>query len=219
MKNDRPIGFEALHEELEGIIEAYPPPFIYMNDTTSSRLTSSIVQELLRKRMEVTRDPGPSKPFAWAYLNAAATFTPRILYDTIINGLTQWTPDWETGCANWSPNNSQQRWNDSFDSFATGLRAVNTHLRNSNLLNGEVNSQPPTSPRKKKGPAKGSRKGKEKALEDVAALSLKDVEDITFAIFIDQADRLKDNLPELLVPLTRLGEIVRLLTRNYPIPT
>lgn len=54
-------------------------------------------------------------------------------------------------------------------------------------------------------PAEGNDKGKHKATE----------EEPTMVLLIERAERLKDNLPELTVPLTRLAELVSSLVYSH----
>lgn len=171
------LGYEELCDELSTLIAIYPPPFIYINDTICPRLTSSIVASLLDK-IDST-DPGPSKRVHFAKVNAVACFTARLLYDSILNALTKWSPDWNDGCANWSLEGDTQRFNENFDGFIHGLRAVSSHLREK---------------------ARGNGKGKERMKLEADGVRL--------VIVVEHAERLKETLPELLVPLTRLAELV-----------
>ncbi|EDR09875.1 uncharacterized protein LACBIDRAFT_318149 [Laccaria bicolor S238N-H82] len=45
----------------------------------------------------------------------------------MINSLARWTPQWEDGVVNWGADNGV-RWNDTFDGFVHGLRAVHAYL-------------------------------------------------------------------------------------------
>ena len=82
----------------------------------------------------------------------------------MINSLASWTPQWGDGAVNWGPDNGV-RWNDTFDGFVHGLRAVHAYL------------------------------GKGKENEG----------DVRLVIVVERAERL---IPELMVPLTRLAELV-----------
>lgn len=42
-----------------------------------------------------------------------------------------------------------------------------------------------------------------------------DAEDVRLVILVEQAERLKETLPDLVVPLTRLAELVRAIFRFY----
>ncbi|KAG6901780.1 hypothetical protein C0995_008026 [Termitomyces sp. Mi166 len=173
------LGYEELCDELSTLIANFPPPFIYINDTVCPRIAGSIVATLLDK-IERT-DPGPSKRVHFAKVNAVACFTARVLYDSILNALTKWDPDWNDGCANWSLEGDTQRYNENFDGFIHGLRAVSSYLREK---------------------VKGKGKGKERMKSEV--------DDVRFVIVVERAERLKETLSELLVPLTRLAELTQL---------
>ena len=171
---DAYIGYESLVDELSTLVSISPPPFIYVNDSTSPRLTSSVLSTLFKS---FTLDPGPSsRRVHYAQVNGIACFTPRLFYDNVLNALTEWTPDWELGCANWG--HETERWNEHFDSFLHGLRAARKYLQDN-----------------------AKRKDKEKARGQ-------DYDGVRFVIVVEHAERLKENLPELIVPLTRLAELV-----------
>jgi hypothetical protein len=118
-------------------------------------------------------------PTYYAHVNAVACFTARLFYDAVLNALAGWKPSWETGCQIW-PGDDTQRYNDGIDSFLHGLRR----------LCGELTGGPPS-----------HGKGKGKA---VASSS----EDPTMVLLIERAERLYESLPDLLIPLTRLAELV-----------
>ncbi|KAG6914474.1 hypothetical protein DXG01_017051 [Tephrocybe rancida] len=173
------LGYEDLCAELSTLVANFPPPFIYINDTTCPRLTGLIVGEILDRIEDV--NPGPSKRVHYAKVNAVVCFTARLLYDSILNALTRWNANWADGCANWGLEGHTQRFNEHFDSFIHGLRAVNVHLRD-----------------KVDGKGKGKEKMRPKS------------EDVRLVIVVERAERLKETLPDLLVPLTRLAELTQL---------
>ncbi|KAG6839865.1 hypothetical protein C0991_010999 [Blastosporella zonata] len=175
------FGYEELCAELSTLVSSFPPPFIYINDTTCPKLTGSIIGTFL-DGINAT-DPGPSRRVHHAKVNGVACFTPRLLYDSILNALAKWNAEWTDGCANWSVEGDPQRFNEHFDSFIHGLRALSVHLREK---------------------AKGKGKGKEK--EGMQT----DADDVRLVIVVERAERLKETLPELLVPLTRLAELTQL---------
>jgi len=71
-----------------------------------------------------------------------------------------------------------ERYNENVDAFVHGLRAVSAELS-----------------------ASGKGKGKGKEQEGMG-------EEVRLVIMVERAERLKDNLPDLVVPLTRLAELV-----------
>ncbi|RDB16484.1 Origin recognition complex subunit 5 [Hypsizygus marmoreus] len=173
------LGYEQLHAEVSTLVASYPPPFLYINDTTSPRVSGAVIGSILEEIQN--KQPGPSKRVHFARINAIACFSARLLYDSILNSLTRWEPSWNDGCANWHLEDDEQRWNENFDGFIHGLRAVSTYLR-------------------RKSTGKG--KGKEK-------MSVDD-EDVRLVIVVERAERLRETLPELMVPLTRLAELTQL---------
>ncbi|KAI6047012.1 OPT oligopeptide transporter protein-domain-containing protein [Pisolithus marmoratus] len=121
-------------------------------------------------------------PTCYARINAVACFHARIFYDTVLNALAEWEPTWESGCQTW-PGEDGVKYNDSIDSFLHGLRR----------LSAEHGTNPPSR-------SKG--KGKAKAKTSSA-------EEPSMVILIERAERLCENLPELIVPLSRLAELAR----------
>ncbi|KAG5342190.1 hypothetical protein C0989_004928 [Termitomyces sp. Mn162] len=173
------FGYEELCDELSTLIANFPPPFIYIYDTACPRITGSTIATLLDRI--VSTDPGPSKRIHFAKVNAIACLTARLLYDSILNVLAKWSPDWNDGCPNWSLEGDTQRFNENFDGFIHGLRAVSSHLRDKSKVKG---------------------KGKERMKSEA--------DEVRLVIVIECAERLKETLPELLVPLTRLTELTQL---------
>jgi hypothetical protein len=124
--------------------------------------------------------PG-APPTLYARVNPVACLTPRVFYDTVLNALAEWRPSWENGCQVW-PGDDSQRYNESIDSFLHGLRRLRLERTGD--------------PSKRKG------KGKAKAVAS------ENERDPSMVILIERAERLSEGLPELIVPLSRLGELV-----------
>lgn len=178
-------GYANLGYELSELVASYPPPFVYVHDPHTTRIaTTTVVSTLSTLRKNGTN-------IAFAHVNAVACFTPRLLYDTALNAFAGWSPSWEDGCANWiGPlEGTSQRFNESFDGFTHGIRAVYNEV----LL-------------KYKGSTING-KGKHKAM--VERLS-----DLRLVLVIEDAQRLKENMPDILAPLTRLHELVSLCHCN-----
>ncbi|KAF7971160.1 hypothetical protein HWV62_21982 [Athelia sp. TMB] len=121
---------------------------------------------------------GDSPRIRFAHINAMVCFTARAFYDKALNALAGFQPNWEDGSENWS-DESGQRWNESVDGFVHGLRAVYADAVNTGK-EGEGSQQT------------GDRMGGS---------------DVRMILVIERAERLKDTLPDLLVPLTRLTEL------------
>lgn len=157
-------GYESFATLVTDLLATSPPPFIYIHDATTSRITSSVVSSVL--------DALPNEPpIRHATVNASTCFVARLLYDAVIQKLANWTPTWESGCQLWG----DQRWNDNFDAFIHGLREISTERSKSSATKTKGQTVQPT---------------------------------LKMAIVIERAEKLKDYLPDLLVPLTRLAESV-----------
>lgn len=171
--------------EIATLIFTAPPPFIFVHDPVCLRDTTSAIESAL-----ISEENGTAH-VQHVVANGISCFAPRLLYDYIINSLADWSVEWYEGCANWSLPSSSGRWNDSFDSFTRGLRALHSHIRS---IRAKAES--------KKNREMKKDKGKKRQVEgDVE-------EEVRFAIIIEHAERLRNNMPDLLVPLTRLAELV-----------
>jgi origin recognition complex subunit 5 len=183
-------GNDVLVSQLIALITTSPPTFTYLHDPQTARSTASLVNTLISSLSAIDAKCFPSDDdtvpiIAAAQVNAVACFSPRLFYDTTFNRLAKWRPRWEDGCENW-PGGAVGgvRYNDSLDGFLHGLRALETQLRGD-----ETKMQ---SPRKDRGKTRA---------QNVARA-------VKMILVIYHAERLKESLPELLVPLTRLAELV-----------
>ena len=175
------VGYEKVVDEIYTLVSLYPPPFIYINDPVSPRVTAEVVDYTL-KTLDVS--PRPSTKIRYAKVNAISCFSARLLYDSILNTLSRWNASWDNGCTNWNTGN-EERWNENFDGFIHGLCALHAQLSGGEGERFE----------------NGKGKEKEKKLEGG--------EEVRLVIVIERAERLKETLPDLIVPLTRLAELVR----------
>ncbi|THV00858.1 hypothetical protein K435DRAFT_818207 [Dendrothele bispora CBS 962.96] len=146
--------------QVVSLIQLSSFPFIFVNDLTSARLTAtSLIANLdAKQNIQTVR------------IDAIVCFTPRLIFDTVINGFTHWEPSWDDGCMNWSPDDQQlnKRYNDSLDAFLHGLKDMQSHLSKKNQI-------PPR-----------------------------------MVLVVEYPERLKEGMPETLVPLTRLRELSNL---------
>jgi origin recognition complex subunit 5 len=154
-----PPGYESFATLFTDLLTTSPPPFIYVHDVATPHITSKALSSVLAALPD-------EPPFLHAIVNASTCFTARLLFDTAIRKLTNWTPTWESGCLLWG----DQRWNDSFDGFIHALRAISAER---SKTRGQ-STQP--SPK--------------------------------IAIVIERAAGLKEHIPDLIVPLSRLAESV-----------
>jgi len=157
-------GYESFANLFTELLTTSPPPFIYIHDVAAPHITSRVVSSVLTTL--------PDKPpFLHAIVNASTCFTARLLYDTVIRKLADWTPTWESGCQLWG----DQRWNDNFDGFIHGLRAISMERSKRSAAKTRGQTVQPTP---------------------------------KMIIVIERAESLKEYLPDLLVPLSRLAESV-----------
>lgn len=183
-------GNEPLVLELATLLTTYPPPFVHIHDHHTPRLTGALLRHLLKGLSDIDASAFSTSEnvprLAVAHLDAIACFTPRLFFDNALNQLARWRPTWEEGCENWGSENAL-RYNDSLDGFIHGLQALKDEI----LVEGDETPA-------KKGRGK---KGKGKEVESQKP-------EVRLVLVVEHAERIKDNVPDLLVPLTRLAEIV-----------
>ncbi|PPQ85121.1 LOW QUALITY PROTEIN: hypothetical protein CVT25_004221 [Psilocybe cyanescens] len=176
-------GYEHISYELGTLLSTHPPPFIYIQDTEALTIALGAIDALLRDLAKISPSECPSK-LHYARVDSVACFTSRLLYESVINSIVGWEPDWEDGCENWAAAEGDVRWNKNLDSFLHGLQTAHHHLS-----------------RKNGASAGSSSKGKGKQIDS-------GYDNVRLVIVIERVERLKDTLPELVVPLTRLAELV-----------
>lgn len=183
------FGYEIVVDQLETLLTSYPPPFMFVYDPEAPRITSSVVRSVLQSLSNPPSAPQlSSKQLTYACINAIACFTPRLFYDTVLNALVRWNPRWEDGCANWSSAGVEaQRWNENLDTFLRGLRAICSEMETTSNNSAK-------------------RKGKARATPS----NLIQEDGYRLVLVVERAERFKENLQDLLVPLTRLAELVSL---------
>jgi origin recognition complex subunit 5 len=178
MASEHP-GYEPLAAEISSLFSARAPPFLYVNDPVSPRTTAFVVNSVLSS---IAHSSDASSRVYHAQVNAITCFNPRILYDTILNQLAEWEVKWADGCTNWT-GDDDQRWNENLDGFLHGLMAVHSFILRRNQA--------------------ASSKGKFKQTD--ADLT---TDSGQIVIVVERAERLSDQMPDLVVPLTRLAELV-----------
>jgi origin recognition complex subunit 5 len=182
-------GNDILISQIITVVTTCPPTFTYLHDPYTTRITASLVNALIASLSAVDAIPEDDiiPTIASAQVNAVACFTSRLFYDTTLNRLAKWHPRWDDGCNNWPGGSAGVRYNDSLDGFLHGLRVLHAQL----------------------GDAEAGRTPHKSRLK--VRMQKKTVK---MVLIIERAERLKESLPELLVPLTRLAELVRPLTIN-----
>lgn len=168
-------GYQDVIQELNDLLHAYPPPFIYVNDPITPRISASLIRSTLDKEHS-TQD---TRLYS-ASVDASICFTQRLFYDTVVNSLTSWSPDWADGCNNWAgPSDTQgNRDSGSLDGFLSTLQSFFSTLGAPDMGSGQITAT--------------------------------DTQETRLIIFIEHAERLKETMPDLMVPITRLAELVSL---------
>ncbi|KIK67508.1 hypothetical protein GYMLUDRAFT_874867 [Collybiopsis luxurians FD-317 M1] len=152
--------------QIVSLLQLCPPPFVYINDPIAPKYT---IQSLLASLKSLESSSEPLR-LGLVHIDGIACFTPRLLYDSILNGLAGHKPAWEDDCRNWNWSGDNQEHNigianASLDAFLHSL------------------------------------KGLHKALQGA---------DWRFAVIIEKPEKLKERMPDLVVPLTRLAELTQL---------
>ncbi|PPQ63747.1 hypothetical protein CVT24_004256 [Panaeolus cyanescens] len=181
-------GYELFSDELTTLISTFPPPFIYVHDQESLPITCRVTDALLNNISLGESSVQPGAKVKHTRVDGISCFTTRLFYEAVINGLVGHQADWEEGCSNWAPEEDLGvRWNENLDTFLHGLRAVHRHLCKQNGISSTSNT--------------ASDKGKDKQSQ---------YDNVRLVIVVERIERLRDNLPELIVPLTRLAELARI---------
>ena len=189
-------GYHDLISQVTQLVITFPPPFVFVNDPTTPRITSNILRSILDACSQISQD---ATNIRFAHVNAVACFTTRIFYDTVLNALARWKAKWEDGCENYPGDGSGHRWNDSVDGLVRGLRTIYAKMSEAD----------PEATRKID--LKGKGKQTNSSIDDPL------VGNSRMVLVIERAEKLKETLPDLLVPLTRLAELVSLFS-SLPAP-
>ena len=185
-------GNDTLIPQIITLVTTCPPTFTYVHDPYTTRITASLVNALISSLSAVDAksfapEDSMITTIASAQVNAVACFTSRLFYDSTLNRLAKWHPRWDDGCDNWPGGSAGVRYNDSLDGFLHGLRVLHAQLSDSEA-----------------GPTSHRSRLKTRTQKNT----------VKMVLIIERAERIKESLPELLVPLTRLAELVRRLITN-----
>lgn len=188
-------GYEDVVFDLSSLLTNYPPPFIYIHDPQSIQVTSDIVAGLLGDLSLSSESDARSSSGAGTSTtkicvgraDARACFSQRLLFKRLMHTLIdQEEQDWNDGLPKSDTlTNGELRWNENLDSFLQGLRVARNRLLAEHVQHSN-------------GGGKG--KGKEKATQYT---------DVRLVLLVEHAERLKESMPEMLVPLSRFRELVR----------
>lgn len=185
------LDYEQFSNDLSFLLTSSPPPFIYIQSMQALRTTCAVVQDILRD-VSCQRRYEDQPNIHYAVVDAMACFTARLIFERIIHSLAGWEPKWKEGCAVWAmeaQGDVDVRWNENLDTFLHGLRACHKYLSR-RFADNENTS--------------GKEKGKQREGIDDQTV------DVRLVVVVERAERLKEDYPDLLVPFTRLAELVRL---------
>ncbi|KZP22257.1 hypothetical protein FIBSPDRAFT_859838 [Athelia psychrophila] len=166
-----------LISQVASLITSYPPSFIYINDPTNPRISSLALRSLLEGCSKLST--GESSRVRFAHVNAVACFTARVFYDTALNALADFQPSWEEGSENWNRADG--------NGGGVGMRwndSVDGFVHGLRAVHADAVDM-------------GRDKGK----------GMNGGVDVQMVLVVERAERLKETLPDLLVPLTRLAEL------------
>ncbi|KAN0130085.1 Origin recognition complex (ORC) subunit 5 C-terminus domain containing protein [Lactarius tabidus] len=177
-------GNDILISQIITLVTTCPPTFTYVHDPYTTRITAPLVNALISSLSAIDAksfvpEDDVIPTIASAQVNAVSCFTSRLFYDTTLNRLAKWRPRWDDGCDNWPGGSASVRYNDSLDGFLHGLRVLHTQLSDNEV-------------------ARTSHRSGLKARTKNA---------VRMVLIIERAEKIKESLPEFLVPLTRLAEL------------
>ncbi|KAH7334431.1 origin recognition complex subunit 5 C-terminus-domain-containing protein [Rhizoctonia solani] len=174
-------GRSNILSHLSILLAVAPPPFMHIFDPHTPRTTGRLIASLL-DLLSSSDDP-ELKPLRYACVDAREVISARQFYDRAINAFAGHRPTRTNGYENWASGT----WSDSFDSFMAGLREI-----------GKIFTT--------------EKKQSDNDIMDITETS--DQQDLgkddgcNLVLVVENANYLSGPLKELLVPLTRLSEMV-----------
>ncbi|KAG9102869.1 hypothetical protein FRC06_000933 [Ceratobasidium sp. 370] len=158
-----------------------PPPFMHIFDPHTLRTTCQLITSVLE--LLTTSENSDIKPLRYACVDAREIVAARQFYDRAINAFAGHRPTPANGYENWAGGT----WSDCFDSFSAGLREI-----------GKLHS-----------PVAG---GEKTGVDTMGVTETGNQPDTAHAcnliLVVENVNYLVGPLKELLVPLTRLSEMV-----------
>jgi origin recognition complex subunit 5 len=112
-------GRKSFISDLVNLLTTTTPPFLHVYDPTTTSYTS----QFLTAAFSALKVASYGTPILFAQVSASECLTPRLLFDRVLNELSDWEPDWENGATNWAATLGE-RYNDVLDSFMHGLREL-----------------------------------------------------------------------------------------------
>jgi origin recognition complex subunit 5 len=175
-------GRTNILSHLSILMAVAPPPFTHIFDPHTPRITCQLIASVLDLINESANTE--LKPLRYACVDAREVVAARQFYDRAINAFAGHRPTRANGYENWAGGT----WSDCFDSFVAGLREI-----------GKLHSG--VSEKKQTDAMDVTETGdQQNTAQSDAACNL--------ILVIENANYLAGALKELLVPLTRLSEMV-----------
>lgn len=112
-------GRQSLISTLRGFWSTSPPAFIYIYDPLTKLNTANLLSDLLSLLENPSEGPG----LLSAQIDGTECVSPKLLFDRVLNGLSNWVPKWDDGCLNWTSTKGEN-YSDNFDTFVHGLRIL-----------------------------------------------------------------------------------------------
>ena len=176
-------GRTNILSHLSILMAVAPPPFMHIFDPHTPRITCQLIASVL-DALNASDNP-ELKPLRYACVDAREVVASRQFYDRAINAFAGHRPTRANGYENWGGGT----WSDCFDSFVAGLREIGkTFSGGSEKKKSEV------------GDAMDITETSDPMLQTDSSCNL--------ILVIENANCLSGTLEELLVPLTRLSEMV-----------
>jgi hypothetical protein len=176
-------GRSNILSHLSILMAVAPPPFMHIFDPHTPRTTCQLIASLL-DILSSTHDP-ELKPLRYACVDAREVVSARQFYDRAINAFAGHRPTRTNDYENWSGGT----WNDSFDSFIAGLREIGK------IFAGAAEKK------KLEGDAMDITETGDPG-DPLQAPSC------NLILVVENANYISGSLREMLVPLTRLSEMV-----------
>ncbi|CAE6452677.1 unnamed protein product [Rhizoctonia solani] len=173
-------GRSNILSHLSILLAVAPPPFMHIFDPHTPRTTCRLIASLL-DLLSSTEDL-ELKPLRYACVDAREVISARQFYDRAINAFVGQRPTRANGYENWASGT----WSDSLDSFMAGLREIGKIYAEKIKSDDDTMDVTETDDQQDSGQTTGC----------------------NLVLVVENANYLTGPLKELLVPLTRLSEMV-----------
>ncbi|KAG9127409.1 hypothetical protein FRC07_014088 [Ceratobasidium sp. 392] len=174
-------GRTNILNHLSILMAVAPPPFMHIFDPHTLRITCQLIASVLEAL--ANSDNSELKPLRYACVDAREIVAARQFYDRAINAFVGHRPTRANGYENWAGGT----WSDCFDSFTAGLREIGklySPVSETEKINADAMDVTET----------GGHPENDNACNLI--------------LVVENVNYLTGSLKELLVPLTRLSEMV-----------